>query len=130
MKGVLLRPRGVRGSLDSSREAVIIAGLDGSFPSTADALPPPAALEGYDTTGTGETQRFSHIAKWAEEMAHRGKIVAISALDGNHDPEPCTNILDSICPITGLATPFAAVSRGAVFRSHDGTDDYSRILIY
>jgi thymidine kinase len=91
---------------------------------TVEALPPFEAMAEYDTIGIDEAQRFAEIAEWADEMANQGKLVEVSALDGNCNREPFRNIvecvsvserlmkLDSVCPITGLPAPFSAIRDG------------------
>jgi thymidine kinase len=98
---------------------------DAPFPVLAvEALPPFETLAEYDTIGIDEAQRFANIAEWADEAANHGKLVELSALDGNYDREPFRNIvecvsiserlqkLDSVCPITGLPAPFSALRDG------------------
>ena len=83
-----------------------------------DTLPDLASLEEYDVIGIDEAQNYENLTEWADNLANNGKLVVVSALDGdtkrNAYPEiiklfPCcekVNKLDSICPITGLPAPF------------------------
>jgi thymidine kinase len=87
-------------------------------------LPAPDEMEAFDAIGVDEAQRFDWIAEWADRLANAGKIVEVSALDGNYEREPFRNIvevvsvcerlqkLDSICPITGFVVPFSAIRDG------------------
>jgi thymidine kinase len=112
-KPVLLRPEG--GDPIGEEEYPIV---------TIEKLPPFEAIAEFDTVGIDEAQRFPEIAEWADEVANRGKLVEVSALDGDYDREPFRNIiecvsvservqkLDSICPITGQPAPFSAICDG------------------
>jgi hypothetical protein len=69
--------------------------------------------------------RFANVAEWADEMANRGIIVKVAALDGHDERDTFPNIvecvsiservkkkLDSVCPITGLPAPFSTFHEG------------------
>ncbi|EAY08840.1 thymidine kinase family protein [Trichomonas vaginalis G3] len=90
-------------------------------------LPSIEELNQYDIIGIDEAQNFENIADWADELANSGKVVMVSAVDGNenHVAYPsivelfprCEKVtkLDSICPLTGLPAPFTAVVDGLKF---------------
>ncbi|EAY18496.1 ThyB, putative [Trichomonas vaginalis G3] len=87
-------------------------------------LPDIASLSNYDVIGIDEAQKFKNLADWADELANSGKIVMVSAVDGDeqHHAYPgiielfprCEKVmkLDSVCPLTGLPAPFSAVIDG------------------
>jgi thymidine kinase len=112
------RPVLIRSSMGNEIDGV-------AFPVRAvETLPQFEEMAEFDTIGIDEGQRFANIAEWADEMANQGKLVEVSALDGNYDREPFANIvecvsvserlqkLDSVCPITGLPAPFSALRNG------------------
>jgi len=90
-----------------------------------DKLPDITSLDEYDVIGVDEAQKYEGLTDWADNLANNGKLVVISALEGdtnrNPYPEiiklfPCcekVNKLDSICPITGLPAPFNVVSEAS-----------------
>jgi thymidine kinase len=92
---------------------------------TTEKLPGLEEIGEFDTIGIDEAQRFEGLAEWADAMASAGKLVEVSALDGNYEREPFRNVievvsvseqlkkLDSICPITGMLAPFSAMYNGA-----------------
>ena len=83
-------------------------------------LPSEEELADYEVVGIDEAQNFANIADWADKLADNGKIVMVSAVDGDQMRKPYPNIielfprcekvtkLDSICPLTGLPAPFTA----------------------
>lgn len=84
-------------------------------------LPPPESLAEFQVVGVDEGHRFAGLAQWADALANSGKLVVISALDGDRNQEPypeivelfplCEKVLkfDSICPFTGMPAPFTVV---------------------
>jgi thymidine kinase len=91
---------------------------------TVEKLPSIEAVSEFDTIGVDEGHRFEGIAEWADALANGGKLVEVSALDGNYEREPFRNVielvsvceelkkLDSICPMTGLPAPFSVLREG------------------
>jgi thymidine kinase len=91
---------------------------------TVEKLPLIEIVSEFDTVGVDEGHHFEGIAEWADQLANKGKLVEVSALDGNYDREPFQNIielvsvceklkkLDSVCPMTGLPAPFSALCDG------------------
>jgi thymidine kinase len=89
-------------------------------------LPNADDVVGYDVIGVDNGEKFERIAPWADQLANDGKLIQVSALDG--DPRRmalpeimelisvCEKVqkLDSVCPITGLPAPFSAIQQGAV----------------
>ena len=62
----------------------------------------------YDVVGIDEGQFFPDTVPWAEEMANRGKIVVVAALDGTFQRKPFGNIL-SLIPLAENVTKLNAV---------------------
>jgi thymidine kinase len=91
-----------------------------------DTLPEVEKIAQYDVIGVDEGHRFEDIAGWADELANRGILVSISALDGNVERVPYDSIvklfplcekvkkLDAVCPMTGLPAPFSTQLNDAI----------------
>jgi len=62
----------------------------------------------YDVIGIDEGQFFPDVVEWCEEMANRGKIVLIAALDGTFQRRPFQNILNLV-PLAEDVTKLQAV---------------------
>jgi thymidine kinase len=98
--------------------------VDGIPVLAVEALPEFAAVAEFDAIGVDDAQHFSNIAEWADELANRGKIVNVSALDGDWERAPFRNViecvsiserlqkLESVCVLTGLPAPFSTLRDG------------------
>ncbi|KAH0787760.1 thymidine kinase family protein [Histomonas meleagridis] len=87
-------------------------------------LPSFESLEKYQIIGIDEAQRFSGLAQWADDMANKGKLIIVSALDSDANQEPYNEIMelfpmcekvdkvDSVCPFTGRPAPFTVLFNG------------------
>ena len=62
----------------------------------------------YDVIGIDEGQFFPDVVDWCEEMANRGKIVLVAALDGTFQRRPFQDIL-SLVPLAEEVTKLQAV---------------------
>ena len=87
---------------------------------SANELPSIESLNDYQLIGVDEGHKFAGLAKWADTLANSGKLVVISALDGDRNQEPYQEIVDlfplceqvmkfeSVCKFTGQPAPFTA----------------------
>jgi len=62
----------------------------------------------YDVIGIDEGQFFPDIVSWCEEMANRGKIVLVAALDGTFQRLPFPEML-ALVPLAEAVTKLQAV---------------------
>jgi len=62
----------------------------------------------FDVIGIDEGQFFSDIVSWSENMANKGKIVLVAALDGTYQREAFSDIL-SLVPLSEEVTKLSAV---------------------
>ena len=62
----------------------------------------------YDVIGIDEGKFFPDVVDWCEEMANRGKIVLVAALDGTFQRRPFQDIL-SLVPLAEEVTKLKAV---------------------
>jgi len=62
----------------------------------------------YDVIGIDEGQFFKDVVEWSEEMANKGKIVLVAALDGTFQRKPFCDIL-SLVPLAEEVTKLHAV---------------------
>lgn len=85
---------------------------------TNDTLPKVGkSLNGYDIIGVDEAHRFDGLSNWADSLANAGKIVVISALDGDSHQNPF-NELVSLIP---KSEKIKKIDSGQLFASFNAT---------
>jgi len=62
----------------------------------------------YDVIGIDEGQFFGDVVSWCENMANKGKIVLVAALDGTFQRKPFSDILNLV-PLAEEVTKLSAV---------------------
>jgi thymidine kinase len=85
----------------------------------------------FDVLGIDEGQFFVDIVPFAENMANRGKIVVIAALDGTFQRKPFGTILDLI-PLAEKVTKLSAIcmlcSKDASFSKRIGEEKQLQVI--
>jgi len=85
----------------------------------------------YDVIGIDEGQFFSDVVTWCEEMANKGKIVLVAALDGTFQRKEFSDIL-SLVPLAEDVTKLVAVCmvcfKDAAFSKRISTEDGVEVI--